>query len=141
MLMLMLMLLLLLLSAGRHAATYELECIGMRQKIDAQRNTINNIEAEIVNLDKKTVRALRERDYVQQVAAAQQEGASAAAEEARGAYETNLKQQQATANVKYKALLKQMQEERDASSHKVTGLVGGEHRRAAAHAQPRQCCC
>eukprot|EP00965_Chrysotila_dentata_P173997 5744050-Pleurochrysis_carterae.AAC.1 len=34
-------------SAGRHAATYKLECIHLRQKIDAQRNTINNFEAEI----------------------------------------------------------------------------------------------
>eukprot|EP00965_Chrysotila_dentata_P107723 3558119-Pleurochrysis_carterae.AAC.1 len=33
--------------AGRHAATYQLECIRRRQKIDAQRNTINNLEAEI----------------------------------------------------------------------------------------------
>eukprot|EP00965_Chrysotila_dentata_P077295 2552138-Pleurochrysis_carterae.AAC.1 len=76
------------LSAGRHATTYELECIRLRQKIDAQRNTINNLEAEIVHLDKKIVRALRERDYVGQEAAAQQEVAVAAAEEARGAYNT-----------------------------------------------------
>eukprot|EP00965_Chrysotila_dentata_P082748 2730376-Pleurochrysis_carterae.AAC.1 len=44
------------LSAGRHAATYELEfyeCIRLRQKIDAQRNTINNLEAEIVNLGRR----------------------------------------------------------------------------------------
>eukprot|EP00965_Chrysotila_dentata_P047819 1586194-Pleurochrysis_carterae.AAC.2 len=87
-------------AAGRHEATYKLEHIRLRRKIDAQRNTINNIKAEIDNIDKETVRALRERDYVQQKAAAQQEGASAAAEEARGAYETNLKQQQANANVK-----------------------------------------
>eukprot|EP00965_Chrysotila_dentata_P122188 4039749-Pleurochrysis_carterae.AAC.1 len=51
------------LPAGRHAATYELECIRLRQRIDAQRNTINNLETDIVNLDNKTVRALRERDY------------------------------------------------------------------------------
>eukprot|EP00965_Chrysotila_dentata_P137370 4543950-Pleurochrysis_carterae.AAC.1 len=106
------------LSAGRHAATYELECIRLRKKIDAQGNTIINLVPEIVNLDKKTVRALRERDYVQQEAEAQQEGASAAAEEASGTYEPNLKQQQATASVKYKAMLKQMQEKRDASSDK-----------------------
>eukprot|EP00965_Chrysotila_dentata_P032200 1074093-Pleurochrysis_carterae.AAC.1 len=82
-----------------------------------------NLEAEMVYLDKKTVRSLRERDYVLQVeAAAQKEGAAVAAEEARTAYETNLKQQQAAANVKYKSLLKQIQEERNASSEKVTGL-------------------
>eukprot|EP00965_Chrysotila_dentata_P017932 596008-Pleurochrysis_carterae.AAC.1 len=80
------------------------------------------ISTEIVNLDKKTVRALREQDYVQQEAAAPQEGASAAAEEACGAYETSVKQVQAAANIKYKALLKQMQEVRDASSDKVTNL-------------------
>eukprot|EP00965_Chrysotila_dentata_P036340 1210340-Pleurochrysis_carterae.AAC.1 len=61
---------------------------------------------------------MRKRDYVQQEATAQQEGASAAAEEARGAYESNVKQVQAAANIKYKALLKQMLEERDASSDK-----------------------
>eukprot|EP00965_Chrysotila_dentata_P195853 6177229-Pleurochrysis_carterae.AAC.1 len=33
------------LAAGRHAATYEIECIRLRQKIDSQRNTINNLEA------------------------------------------------------------------------------------------------
>eukprot|EP00965_Chrysotila_dentata_P138315 4574752-Pleurochrysis_carterae.AAC.1 len=58
------------LSAGRNATTYDLECIRLRRKIDAQRNTNNNLEAKIVNLDKKTVRALRERDYVLQEAAA-----------------------------------------------------------------------
>eukprot|EP00965_Chrysotila_dentata_P049944 1655263-Pleurochrysis_carterae.AAC.1 len=36
------------LPAGRRAATYELECIRLRPKIDTQRNTINNLEAEIV---------------------------------------------------------------------------------------------
>eukprot|EP00965_Chrysotila_dentata_P176382 5823995-Pleurochrysis_carterae.AAC.1 len=61
---------------------------------------MNNLEAKIVNVDKKTVRALREGDYVQQEATAQQEGASAAAEETRGAYETNVKQVQAAANIK-----------------------------------------
>eukprot|EP00965_Chrysotila_dentata_P116632 3855361-Pleurochrysis_carterae.AAC.1 len=76
----------------------------------------------MVNLDKKTVRAQREQDYVLQEAAAQREGAAATAEEASTAYRTNLKQQQAAANVKYKSWLKQMQEERDASSDKVTGL-------------------
>eukprot|EP00965_Chrysotila_dentata_P031325 1043425-Pleurochrysis_carterae.AAC.2 len=54
--------------------------------------------------------------------AAQQEGAAVAAEEARIAYKTNVKQVQAASNVKYKSWLKQMQEERDASSDKVTGL-------------------
>eukprot|EP00965_Chrysotila_dentata_P011884 390207-Pleurochrysis_carterae.AAC.1 len=62
--------------AGRHAATYELECIRLRQKINAQRNTLNNLKAEIVNLDQKTVRALRERDYALQEAAAHKEGAA-----------------------------------------------------------------
>eukprot|EP00965_Chrysotila_dentata_P140306 4638572-Pleurochrysis_carterae.AAC.1 len=79
-------------STGRHAATYEIECIRLRQKFDAQRNTIVNLEAEIE-------------------AAAQKEGAAVAAEEARTAYEINVKQQQAAAN-----------EERDASSNKVTDL-------------------
>eukprot|EP00965_Chrysotila_dentata_P073860 2439690-Pleurochrysis_carterae.AAC.1 len=85
--------------AGRHAATYELECIRLRQFIDAQRNTIDNLEAEIVHLDKKTVRSLGERDRVKQEAAAQQVGAAAATEEARGAYEIILRQQHATASV------------------------------------------
>eukprot|EP00965_Chrysotila_dentata_P175869 5805537-Pleurochrysis_carterae.AAC.1 len=86
--------------AGRHAATYELQCIHLGQKIDAQRNTFNNLEAEIINLDQKTVRALRERDYVRQEAAAQQEGdAAAAAEEAHVADESNFKQVQAAASV------------------------------------------
>eukprot|EP00965_Chrysotila_dentata_P132687 4387448-Pleurochrysis_carterae.AAC.1 len=67
------------------------------EKKNAQRNTINNLEAEMINLDKKTVRALRERDYVRQEAAAQQEGATAAAEEARMSYESNIKQVQAAA--------------------------------------------
>eukprot|EP00965_Chrysotila_dentata_P113070 3735919-Pleurochrysis_carterae.AAC.3 len=77
-----------------------------------------SLEAEIANLDQKTVRALRERDYVRQEAAAQQEGAAAAAEEARVSYESNIKQVQAAANIKYKALLTKLQEERDASSDK-----------------------
>eukprot|EP00965_Chrysotila_dentata_P084284 2783420-Pleurochrysis_carterae.AAC.1 len=84
--------------------------------------TINILEAEIVELDKKPVRALRERDYVRQGAAAQQEGAAAAAEEARVSYENNIKQVQAAANIKYKGLLTKLQEERDASSDKLTGL-------------------
>eukprot|EP00965_Chrysotila_dentata_P197637 6178306-Pleurochrysis_carterae.AAC.10 len=79
------------LAAGRHAATYELECFRLRQKVDAQRNTIKNLAAEVVDLDKKTVRALCDRDHVQEEAAAQLEGASASAGEARGDYETNLK--------------------------------------------------
>eukprot|EP00965_Chrysotila_dentata_P008571 279176-Pleurochrysis_carterae.AAC.1 len=43
--------------AGRHAATYKLEFIRLREKIDAQRNTIHNLEAKIVNLDKEVDRA------------------------------------------------------------------------------------
>eukprot|EP00965_Chrysotila_dentata_P014331 474932-Pleurochrysis_carterae.AAC.1 len=108
--------------AGRHVATYELKCIPLRQVIDAQRNTIINLDTEIINLDKKTVRALQERCYVSQEAAAQQEVATAAAEEARMSYESNIKQVQAAANVKYKALLTKLQEERDASSDMVSGL-------------------
>eukprot|EP00965_Chrysotila_dentata_P032994 1099250-Pleurochrysis_carterae.AAC.1 len=69
MIMLLLLLLLLLLVAI-DAATYELECIRLGQKIDAQRNTVNNLEAGIIDLNKKTVRALRERDPVRQEAAA-----------------------------------------------------------------------
>eukprot|EP00965_Chrysotila_dentata_P021390 708254-Pleurochrysis_carterae.AAC.1 len=38
------------ISAGRCAATYELECIHMRQKMDAQRNTTNNLEPDIVKI-------------------------------------------------------------------------------------------
>eukprot|EP00965_Chrysotila_dentata_P201103 6180385-Pleurochrysis_carterae.AAC.1 len=87
-------------STGRHAATNELEGIRLRQKIDTQvRNTKNNLKEEIISLDKKTVRALREGDAVRREAAAQKEGAAVAAEEARTAYETNLKQLQAAANI------------------------------------------
>eukprot|EP00965_Chrysotila_dentata_P162853 5378162-Pleurochrysis_carterae.AAC.1 len=46
------------LSAGRHAATHQLDCIRLRQQYDGRRNALKNLEAEIVNLDKKTVRAL-----------------------------------------------------------------------------------
>eukprot|EP00965_Chrysotila_dentata_P200066 6179776-Pleurochrysis_carterae.AAC.1 len=88
------------LSAGRHAATYELQCNRLRQKIDAQRNTILNLEAEIVNLDKKTVRALHERDYVQQ------EDASRRQDQVQGATEADA------------GLIMRC----DASSDKVTGL-------------------
>eukprot|EP00965_Chrysotila_dentata_P052931 1755213-Pleurochrysis_carterae.AAC.1 len=70
MLMLMLMLLpplllLLILSllAGMQPPTSS-SASACGKKIDAQRNTINNLESEIVNLDKKTVRALRARDHV-----------------------------------------------------------------------------
>eukprot|EP00965_Chrysotila_dentata_P139146 4601323-Pleurochrysis_carterae.AAC.1 len=94
----------------------------------------------MVNLDKKTLCALRGRDFVQQEAVAQQEGPSAsAAEEARGAYETNFKQVQAAANFKYKARSKQVQEERNVE-RQGDGL-GGEHYRAAAHDESHQCCC
>eukprot|EP00965_Chrysotila_dentata_P246860 6207406-Pleurochrysis_carterae.AAC.1 len=58
------------------------------KKNDAQRKTINNLEAEIVNFDKKTVRALRKRNCVLQEGAAQKKSAAVAAEEARTAYES-----------------------------------------------------
>eukprot|EP00965_Chrysotila_dentata_P062283 2063476-Pleurochrysis_carterae.AAC.1 len=86
------------------------------------RNTVQNLEAEIVNFDKLTVRALREPDYVRHEAAAQHEEAAAAAEEARLSYASNIKQVQAAANVKDKALLTRLQEARDALNDTVTGL-------------------
>eukprot|EP00965_Chrysotila_dentata_P162847 5378022-Pleurochrysis_carterae.AAC.3 len=61
------------LSPGRYAATFNLECIRLRQKIDTKRNVINNFEAHIFHRNKMTVRTLRERDYVRQKAAAQKE--------------------------------------------------------------------
>eukprot|EP00965_Chrysotila_dentata_P066586 2205202-Pleurochrysis_carterae.AAC.1 len=122
MLLLLLLLLHLLLLVAMQPPT-SLNCNRLRQRIDAQRNTVHNLEAEIINLDKKSVRALRERNYVRQEAAAQQEGAPAAAEEARVSYESSIKQVQAAADVKYKALLTKLQEERDASSDKVTCLA------------------
>eukprot|EP00965_Chrysotila_dentata_P035790 1191035-Pleurochrysis_carterae.AAC.2 len=115
------------LFAGRHAANYELECIRMRRKSTRSAAQLIISRPRLLISTKKTVRALRERDHVQQEAAAQQEGASASAEEARGAYETNLKQQQASANVKYKAMLKQMLEERETSNDKVACLEGEHH--------------
>eukprot|EP00965_Chrysotila_dentata_P260697 6214004-Pleurochrysis_carterae.AAC.1 len=59
----------------------------------------------------------------------------------RTTYETNLKQQQAAANVKLKSLLlKQMQAGARFVERQGNGLRG-EHHRAAAHDQSRQRCC
>eukprot|EP00965_Chrysotila_dentata_P161109 5319938-Pleurochrysis_carterae.AAC.1 len=125
-LMLMMPLQLLLLAylsaGGRHAATFKLECIRLRHQIDEQRNTINNLKAEMANLDKGAVRALRARDHAVKEVEAKQLGAAAAAADAQMAYETNVKQQQTDANVKYKALLLKEQNERNAASAKVTKL-------------------
>eukprot|EP00965_Chrysotila_dentata_P258837 6213358-Pleurochrysis_carterae.AAC.7 len=64
--------------------------------------------------DKNTLRAmLRKQDHVTQKTAAQHKGEATVAEQAR---------EQATANVKFKALLTKSQEEREALSDKVTGL-------------------
>eukprot|EP00965_Chrysotila_dentata_P014093 467704-Pleurochrysis_carterae.AAC.1 len=58
-------------SAGRHGlqppTSWSASACGKKWTRNA---TINNLEAEVVNLDIKTVRALRERDFVQQEAAA-----------------------------------------------------------------------
>eukprot|EP00965_Chrysotila_dentata_P229928 6197485-Pleurochrysis_carterae.AAC.5 len=44
--------------SGRFIATFELESIALpRQKSDVQRNAINNLKTEIVNFDKKAIRA------------------------------------------------------------------------------------
>eukprot|EP00965_Chrysotila_dentata_P076371 2522451-Pleurochrysis_carterae.AAC.1 len=101
--------------AGRHGTTYDLKCTRLRQKIDTQCYTINNLQSAMIYIE-KTASALRERDYVIQEAASQKEGGAVAAEEVCTAYETNAKQLQAAASVMYKLLLKQLQEERDSSS-------------------------
>eukprot|EP00965_Chrysotila_dentata_P103633 3420769-Pleurochrysis_carterae.AAC.1 len=77
--------------AGRHAATYKLECVHLRQRIDAHRNTMNSLEAETINPDEKIVRVLQERDYVRHEDAAQHEGAASAAEKARVCYKNSIK--------------------------------------------------
>eukprot|EP00965_Chrysotila_dentata_P242299 6204792-Pleurochrysis_carterae.AAC.4 len=95
------------LSAGRHRFSH-------------LSNLTACLEAEIDNLDKgPCARCVSEILSNKRL---QHSRRVATAEEARGACETKIKQQQATANVKYKALLKQMQEERDAPSDKATGL-------------------
>eukprot|EP00965_Chrysotila_dentata_P104368 3446531-Pleurochrysis_carterae.AAC.1 len=48
--------------AGRHAATYELECIRSRQKNIRSATRLIISRPSKFNIDKKTVRALRERD-------------------------------------------------------------------------------
>eukprot|EP00965_Chrysotila_dentata_P112849 3728760-Pleurochrysis_carterae.AAC.1 len=53
----------------------------------------------------------------------------------------NIKQVQANANVKYKALLMWLQEEATRRIERQGNGLGSEHHRAAAHDESRQCCC
>eukprot|EP00965_Chrysotila_dentata_P260572 6213952-Pleurochrysis_carterae.AAC.2 len=133
-------------SAGRHATTYELKCVCLRQKIDTQRNIINKLAVDLdkntTKNDNKHMRALRERDYVKQEAASQQAGLQQHLQLRKHMQltrKTSRSSRRMLYKVKHKALLTKMKDNRDASSDKATGLEAKQHR-AAAQAKWRQCC-
>eukprot|EP00965_Chrysotila_dentata_P215147 6188588-Pleurochrysis_carterae.AAC.4 len=101
-------------SAVRQSDRYELECIRLHQQVDAHRLEIDALTANSADCEKKAVRALRLRDFIQQETAAAAEGEATSAEASKN-HQEELKQQRAATNVKYCALLKELQEERDDS--------------------------
>eukprot|EP00965_Chrysotila_dentata_P192452 6175186-Pleurochrysis_carterae.AAC.1 len=82
MMLLLLLLLLLVVAMQPPPSSWSAFACGRKLTRSATRIVIS-YEAEMINLDKKTLSELRQRDCVRQEAAAQQEGAAAAAEEAR----------------------------------------------------------
>eukprot|EP00965_Chrysotila_dentata_P188623 6172851-Pleurochrysis_carterae.AAC.3 len=115
--------------------------VALRNKTDPRRKTINILEAEIVNVDKKAIRALRKRSCVLQETAAQNVSATAAAsrkgaDRLRDQFETaaGRRQRQVHGFVGADARgARRVERQGDA--------LGGRPHRAAAHAQSSQRSC
>ena len=128
------------LSRARREETFELQAIQLRKQLDEQRKRAGTLEAAAHASEQQAVRALRQLDAGREAAATKVRAAEATVEEAMQQHAGMLKEQRAAAAASYRALQKEMQGERIASSEAMLSLEAEitAYRRQLSRAQAAQ---